>query len=1417
MSFIFDMLYYEMMPAQRSLAMENISILSGYLYNYLQNPTAIGMSNWNNHYSPFWANTNASGSIIWTDGYDKINLVGTRSFEILASLGYSRLVLGHMPGNDQILDWVMYMLDSVPIQEDFHGLLQYIVKKSGAFVSGYGYASQALKGPPQIFFTALKRISGINYWDNQYIKKWANSVVDNLTPGYYTVSIEDDWWETNGIDRGLIEYYYQNSNDPNSRDKIKWYLYRLKSRQNGSWPYTKNIQIGINFPIVYSYNPNNPVGADDYHPLSSLSGIYSNQEYTHLSPPLSGGLSYDAQAYKNRLWLHVNHENSYEEEHFHTSQEKGHYRLYYNNMQFIIDPGYRAIYSNNMGGWWRTLHWFRSIYSKNMIVVNPDEENERLHINEQYSLSPLPSPATILKLKRPLSGSLWALYTGVNNLVDDCKREYLVTNQNIRHLKIRINYNDLIPDNNENVSYSSPVSNINSRLIRNFYTLGNEGVLVYDKVTSLNGQSSTYRNQLHFNPSAVIDFDSNSGIFSASIGAAHLYGVTGAITSSSTKRIDGQKNGNTINDTLFPHGLPTGNEDVLINSSNIFSQAHSRIRVDTGNSTGCSFITMLLPSLNGTNPITTSVETANDYLSHANIDVNNQIYLGINNNQSIINGLRFITDAELFYISANHDFSNINSLIINNGNSLVIRNYSITGFGEVSLFQCDASNIEESIAEWNNSNLFITINSNTEQYPKFKIIRNTVDPSNFFARLLYNINWNDTSVIVSDEPISRGVIPNVIQSLAYDADYFYVNYSWDCLENEGLITNGLVIVKGSIPDCVLAVSITFNGVIRIEGNLIFENSTLELADNTFVVLEENSKITLDQNSQIIIGNNVTFTNENNEPCYGIFILGENHITLTNCTFNNCDLNIEYGSLHIENSSFINSAINCNRTNVNIVDCPILGGVYCNGSEYFKIKNMTQNTYSITGMYDGVTAINCGEVYVYGYNISSNARHGVNLHESYGHNTIENCTIISNGSDGVRLYHSNARIIGCYISGNNKGIIAYRGSNIEIFKDPNTTPWFYDSCVSNNTWIEILFTDDCDLQMANGMNKILDAPYDPNTFDRFLVNCPNMTRSRDLRYNYWGSDQWDNPIYPSNDRFNPPIINPNENEIGFYLEPLWNPGPPHIITWENDELIYHSAIDLALAENIDGAIYLFKELISQYPGSDYAPAAAKNLLALEQDKQALKNYYATEPNLHWNGEIDKLADYLENYCNIKMGDYQTAIAWFEAVISNPPSELDSLMAVIDLGYVYLLMQENPPKAPITCRYPHFKPKSRAEYERNTEAILSALYSPIENSNQNGYNVPLIAQHPVLHKNYPNPFNPVTTISFILHKEMRCNLDIYNIKGQKVKTLYNGVSVAGTQKVVWDGTDDIGKPVSSGLYYYRLSTPQGVQTRKMLLLK
>ncbi|RLF57197.1 MAG: hypothetical protein DRN27_08225, partial [Thermoplasmata archaeon] len=85
------------------------------------------------------------------------------------------------------------------------------------------------------------------------------------------------------------------------------------------------------------------------------------------------------------------------------------------------------------------------------------------------------------------------------------------------------------------------------------------------------------------------------------------------------------------------------------------------------------------------------------------------------------------------------------------------------------------------------------------------------------------------------------------------------------------------------------------------------------------------------------------------------------------------------------------------------------------------------------------------------------------------------------------------------------------------------------------------------------------------------------------------------------------------------------------------------------------------------------------------------------------------------------------------------------------------------------------------------------------------------------NYPNPFNPTTTISFSLPNEQNIELTIYNIKGQKVKKLYSGTADKGDHSIVWEGKDMTEKPVSSGLYFYKLRTNSNVLTRKMIMMK
>ncbi len=88
---------------------------------------------------------------------------------------------------------------------------------------------------------------------------------------------------------------------------------------------------------------------------------------------------------------------------------------------------------------------------------------------------------------------------------------------------------------------------------------------------------------------------------------------------------------------------------------------------------------------------------------------------------------------------------------------------------------------------------------------------------------------------------------------------------------------------------------------------------------------------------------------------------------------------------------------------------------------------------------------------------------------------------------------------------------------------------------------------------------------------------------------------------------------------------------------------------------------------------------------------------------------------------------------------------------------------------------------------------------------------------LFQNYPNPFNPSTAISYQLPANSNVQLEIYNLLGQKVRTLVNQQQAAGNYTVRWDGRNDFGQHVSSGVYLYRLVTGQFSQVRKMVLLR
>ncbi|KPL02020.1 MAG: hypothetical protein AMJ90_06980 [candidate division Zixibacteria bacterium SM23_73_2] len=88
---------------------------------------------------------------------------------------------------------------------------------------------------------------------------------------------------------------------------------------------------------------------------------------------------------------------------------------------------------------------------------------------------------------------------------------------------------------------------------------------------------------------------------------------------------------------------------------------------------------------------------------------------------------------------------------------------------------------------------------------------------------------------------------------------------------------------------------------------------------------------------------------------------------------------------------------------------------------------------------------------------------------------------------------------------------------------------------------------------------------------------------------------------------------------------------------------------------------------------------------------------------------------------------------------------------------------------------------------------------------------------LSQNYPNPFNPHTVIEYALPVESHVNIVVYNVLGQKVRVLKDDMERVGFNRVVWDGKDDRGQDVASGVYFYRIKAEDFEKCKKMLLLK
>ena len=266
-----------------------------------------------------------------------------------------------------------------------------------------------------------------------------------------------------------------------------------------------------------------------------------------------------------------------------------------------------------------------------------------------------------------------------------------------------------------------------------------------------------------------------------------------------------------------------------------------------------------------------------------------------------------------------------------------------------------------------------------------------------------------------------------------------------------------------------------------------------------------------------------------------------------------------------------------------------------------------------------------------------------------------------------------------------------------------------------------------------------------------------------------------------------------------------------------EVLYDSSMVLVDSGLYSQAESIFKNIILTYPSSKYAIASIKNLFYLkdvfDQDYQGLQSYYDSVVIATEQPNLGKVSNFFSNQCDVELGNYQNAINWNDSVLVNPELFEDSIFALIDRDYVYLLSQHESGKSDPLIIVPSFVPKTFKDFIVKRDNLLDLL--KIDNSSSLGIELPYTDEYQdfeeCLHQNYPNPFKDQTTFSFTLLQDSEVTMCIYDEFGRKVLNFPKKCYAKGTHSI-----DFINDKLSPGVYFYKISVNNKPENARKLMI-
>jgi hypothetical protein len=579
-----------------------------------------------------------------------------------------------------------------------------------------------------------------------------------------------------------------------------------------------------------------------------------------------------------------------------------------------------------------------------------------------------------------------------------------------------------------------------------------------------------------------------------------------------------------------------------------------------------------------------------------------------------------------------------------------------------------------------------------------------------------------------------------------------------------------------------------NNRIDINGNLIICQLYPGDQGASFICNSNNGYfdgLYLNNDNLNIIMNKVTFTKANlHNYC--------NSFTITNSFFSDCfGIDSHAGDIEINNTHFFHAWVSLGNqsespftasiSNCSFSDNGFVGYGHC-GINIWNYDEFLIEGNSISGYYNGIQLMQAGE--------------GNVTNQTITENEISDCS-----NAGIVAYNSVTSINNNNVHDNYYGLRLLNNCNIKLSGNSSAVTYSETQELRDNTSYE-LYSVKKSFPWYFRYNAIIDEDNIGNPSDPLIYyddEEPTDQSLLDVRYNCWGEN-----FDPSQDFY----------PINWYLyNPIWCPGDGGQSSTSPDESLYLSGISQFEANNYANARNLFQSLVQDYPESKFAQAAMKELFRLEQFADdnyfELKQYYLNNDSIQADSVLLELGNFLANRCNIKIESWSDAIAWYENNILNPESIEDSIFAIIDLGYTYLLMPSAGYKSSYTGSLTQYKPKSEASFCMYRDYLLSLL--PFFYNNNANENSAVQHKYGKLLYNIPNPFSSRTKIWFTLSIETDIIITIQDVLGREIRRIDGMAFKEGTWNIEFSA-----EGFQPGIYCYSLVIKgKTVDSKRMII--